>query len=47
MTIIGHIAIKAITKVNDMGQDPCMTVETDVGQKWIVCASSATEKQEW
>jgi len=47
MTIIGHIAIKNIKDVNEGGPDPCMTISSDSGQSWKLCASSATEKQEW
>jgi len=47
MTIIGHLNIKNIKEVSEGGTDPCMTLTSDSGQIWKVCASSATEKQEW
>lgn len=47
MTVIGHLAIKNIKEVNEGGADPCMTLTSDSAQNWKLCASSATEKQEW
>lgn len=47
MTVIGHMAIKNIKEVKENGADPCMHVNSDAGQEWKLCASSATEKQEW
>jgi len=47
MTVVGHLCIKNIKEVEEMGADPCMVVNSDSGQKWKLCASSATEKQEW
>lgn len=47
MTVIGHLSVKNIKEVDEMGAEPCMKVQSDNGQNWKLCASSGTEKQEW
>lgn len=48
MTVIGHLAVKNIKNVVENTDDvSCLSLSSDVCQDWRLCASSATEKQEW